>query len=269
VRDVSPDWRVLHPRHVHAAPPPPHTSSRLDRLALHQLQPPLADPLTTDTRCQHRYAKQKRCRLHTQRLDARFCVHHLKFYQPSEFSAALTANLAELKSPEALNDFLSRLLLLLAQHKISPRRAAVLGYLTSQLLRTIYAIDQKAQQAQREEESSAPQINLDVSRPTWDSRYDLPEDDPDAPHNAKRRFIIHMPRPQREPLDASVPRTTSAAPAPLVRNGGSSHRKTRARIRRRQVGSSRKNIRRRSAYARLQNKNEALGRLSSASLWLF
>ena len=182
----------------------------------------LADQLNIDQRCQHRYANQKRCRLSTQRLDARFCLHHLKFYQPSEVATALTANLAELKSPEALNDFLSRLLLLLAQNKISPRRAAVLGYLTSQLLRTIHAIDQKAQQAKRDEENADVQVNVDVSRPTWDAHHDLPEDDPNAPHNPMRRFIANMPRPERDPLDACAPRTSSAAQVPLVRSGGSS-----------------------------------------------
>jgi hypothetical protein len=157
-----------------------HTSNSNTPNALHHPQPTLAAHLTTDTRCQHRYANQKRCRLNTQRLDARFCLHHLKFYQPSEVAVALTANLAELKSPQALNDFLSRLLLLLAQNKISPRRAAVLGYITNQLLRTIHAIDQKAQQAKRDEENAEVQVNVDIGRPTWNPLHDLPEDDPNA-----------------------------------------------------------------------------------------
>ena len=178
--------------------------------ALHHPQPTLAAQLNTDTRCQHRYANQKRCRLSTARHDTRFCLHHLKFYQPSEVAAALTLALTkegaapELKSPEALNDFLSRLLLLLAQNKISPRRAAVLGYLTNQLLRTIHAIDQKAQQAKRDEENADVQVNVDIGRPTWNPLHDPPEDDPNAPQNAQRRFIIDMPRPEREPLDTSV-----------------------------------------------------------------
>jgi hypothetical protein len=189
-----------------------HTSNSNTPNALHHPQPTLAAHLTTDTRCQHRYANQKRCRLNTARRDTRFCVHHLKFYQSSEVSAALTANLAELKSPQALNDFLSRLLLLLAQNKISPRRAAVLGYITNQLLRTIHAIDQKAQQAKRDEENAEVHVNVDIGRPTWNPLHDSPEDDPNAPQNAKRRFIIDMPRPQREPLDASVSSGGSSDP---------------------------------------------------------
>ena len=241
----------------------------------------LAEQLNIDHRCQHRYANQKRCRLNTQRLDTRFCVHHLKFYQPSEVAAALTSNLAELKSPEALNDFLSRLLLLLAQNKISPRRAAVLGYITNQLLRTIHAIDQKALQARRDEENADVQVNVDVSRPTWDAHHDLPEDDPNAPHNAMRRFIANMPRPERDPLPAPTAessehlRPNARARTSRARTSrkratqmACAHQKTKARIGGWQIGSSREDIRRRSAYATLQNKNEALGRITSASHWL-
>ena len=189
-----------------------HTSNSNTPNALHHPQPTLAAHLTTDTRCQHRYANQKRCRLNTQRLDARFCLHHLKFYQPSEVAVALTANLAELKSPQALNDFLSRLLLLLAQNKISPRRAAVLGYITNQLLRTIHAIDQKAQQAKRDEENAEVHVNVDIGRPTWNPLHDLPEDDP-LPSPVGHPQNCHPERSEGSAFSSAVNATPTAPPA--------------------------------------------------------
>jgi len=189
-----------------------HTSNSNTPNALHHPQPTLAAHLTTDTRCQHRYANQKRCRLNTQRLDARFCLHHLKFYQPSEVAVALTANLAELKSPQALNDFLSRLLLLLAQNKISPRRAAVLGYITNQLLRTIHAIDQKAQQAKRDEENAEVQVNVDIGRPTWNPLHDLPEDDP-LPSPVGHPQNCHPERSEGSAFSSAVNATPTTPPA--------------------------------------------------------
>jgi hypothetical protein len=58
----------------------------------------------------------------------------------AEVAAILTANLDDLSSPEQINTFLSRLLLLLAQDKISARRAAVLTYIASQLLRSVHTM---------------------------------------------------------------------------------------------------------------------------------
>jgi len=51
-------------------------------------------------------------------------------------------------------------LLLLAQNKISPRRASVLAYITNQLLRTVVVINHKVS---REPE----QIIVDVARPCY------------------------------------------------------------------------------------------------------
>ena len=47
--------------------------------------------------------------------------------------ASLTGDLNEFPSAIPINDFLARLILLLAENKISPRRAAVLAYITNQL----------------------------------------------------------------------------------------------------------------------------------------
>src|SRR6266404_3188117 len=68
-----------------------------------------------------------------------------------------------------INDFLARLLLLLAQDKISTRRAAVLAYITNQLLRTLPAIA-------KEVNAEPTQIIFDMPGPDRDRN--VPEQNP-------------------------------------------------------------------------------------------
>ena len=129
---------------------------------------PIAKPSNiSNSRCQHRYAHGKRCRLSISNLDSAFCPIHstLPGYETdsSEIAAALTANLSEFRSAVAVNDFLARLLLLLAQNRISPRKAAVLAYITNQLLRTLPAIDRELNPPV--DPNERVQIIYDIDRP--------------------------------------------------------------------------------------------------------
>ena len=103
-------------------------------------------------RCTHRFPNGRRCRLYATNVNPNFCPAHAALPanqpNPAEIAATLTVNLDDFTSAAQINDFLSRLLLLLAQDKISPRRAAVLAYITNQLLRTLPAI---AKEENREE----------------------------------------------------------------------------------------------------------------------
>jgi hypothetical protein len=110
-------------------------------------------PINTSARCTHRYANGRRCRLYATSANPRFCPSHadLPHHRPDPAETAATQ----------INDLLSRLLLLLAQDKISTRRAAVLTYITSQLLRTLPAIDK---------EGDGPAMLIyDAPRPCYDS----------------------------------------------------------------------------------------------------
>jgi hypothetical protein len=128
----------------------------------------MTQPLSTSTntstaRCQFRFSNRKRCRMSTRNYD-HFCPSHAKAQQIAATATELTANLDKFKSVEELHDFLSRLLLLLAQNKISPRRAAVLAYITNQLLRTITEIQSQADAAAKKKPI---QIVIDVPRPDY------------------------------------------------------------------------------------------------------
>jgi hypothetical protein len=99
--------------------------------------------INNSVRCSHYFANGRRCRLYTTSLNSTFCPGHAPREpqaDPAEVAVILTANLDDLSSPEQINTFLSRLLLLLAQDKISARRAAVLTYIASQLLRSVHTM---------------------------------------------------------------------------------------------------------------------------------
>jgi hypothetical protein len=103
--------------------------------------------INDSSRCTHRFANGKRCRLFASHLDSAFCPGHAGLPEDhrelADTAASLTADLREFRSAIPINDFLARLLLLLAENKISPRRVAVLAYITNQLLRTLPAIDRE------------------------------------------------------------------------------------------------------------------------------
>ena len=88
-------------------------------------------------RCRFYSSSGRRCRIPAD--SGGLCAKH-QADQVAEVAATLTANLDDLSSPEQINTFLSRLLLLLAQDKISARRAAVLTYIASQLLRSVHTM---------------------------------------------------------------------------------------------------------------------------------
>jgi hypothetical protein len=127
-------------------------------------------------RCTHRFANGMRSRLLTLEAGSAFCAHANSVEnqrEPADTAAALTADLKEFRSAIPINDFLARLLLLLAENKISPRRAAVLAYITNQLLRTLPAIDRE--------------LN--------------PKEDPNQPHE----IVWDMPGPKRDGPPAPGP----------------------------------------------------------------
>jgi hypothetical protein len=108
--------------------------------------------IPNSARCNYRFPNGMRCRL-VGFGSQPFCPKHTQVAappqpNPAEVASTLTANLDDFTSAAQINDFLSRLLLLLAQDKISTRRAAVLAYVTNQLLRTLPAI---AKEENREE----------------------------------------------------------------------------------------------------------------------
>jgi len=96
------------------------------------------------SRCQ-RTTRNGRCRMPAIDPSGTLCFDHasaaLQDRDNADFSAALTRESSGFQTAEGINFALGDLYLLLAQGRISPRRAAALGYISSLLLRTLPAID--------------------------------------------------------------------------------------------------------------------------------
>jgi len=97
-------------------------------------------------RCSHRDAAGRQCR--TPITDPRSSLCSFHFSQRAQKQADLTdvyaplvRNSQGLQTAQGINFSLTNLYQLLAQNLISPRRAAVLAYINSLLLRTLPAID--------------------------------------------------------------------------------------------------------------------------------
>jgi hypothetical protein len=105
-------------------------------------------PVETDrepSRCHHRFPNGKRCRLPGADSQLGLCLRHFTLsaaaalfrkhaHDDSEdFSVELLGSPSELTSAIEVKTFLSRLLVLVTSGRISPRRAAVLVYITNQL----------------------------------------------------------------------------------------------------------------------------------------
>ena len=104
----------------------------------------IALPGNPDAKCTHFTARGRRCRLRA--LRSGLCFRHAALQiepaQPvdADLSSDFLIQLDDLQSADQINQFLAKLLILVVQNRISPRRAAVLTYITNQLLHSLVAI---------------------------------------------------------------------------------------------------------------------------------
>ena len=91
--------------------------------------------------CSHRTRTGRRCRFPVSENSA-LCFRHaaLRETPDADFASAFS-QLGDFRSAVTINEFLSKLLALLVQNRISTRRASVLAYITNQLLRTLPVIE--------------------------------------------------------------------------------------------------------------------------------
>ena len=101
-------------------------------------------PINKSARCQHRTPAGRQCRLLASNTHSGLCVqHHVDHRQrtAADLSACLTKRSGSFETAQGINSLLVNLYRLLAENRISPRRAAVLAYINSLLLRTLPAMD--------------------------------------------------------------------------------------------------------------------------------
>jgi hypothetical protein len=92
-----------------------------------------------EPRCTQIFSNGKRCRLFA-KPNSTLCPKHAGT-EAEELTTTLTGGLDEFTSAAPINQFLSRLLLLLAQDRISPRRGAVMAYTANLLLRSVSVME--------------------------------------------------------------------------------------------------------------------------------
>jgi len=122
-------------------------------------------------RCQARNRSGSQCRLHVQPPSGRLCSRHAaradKITTVLDDSTDLFDEIFEdnelvLNTTENINAVLSNIVFLAARGRISPRRAAVISYALSLILRSVVVMDRNAA-------NEPPQITWDAPRPKPDN----------------------------------------------------------------------------------------------------
>lgn len=116
-----------------------------------------------DHRCQHRTPSGRRCKLPIEAKGQMYCYSHnlelRKKLDALDLKEALLTGHQGFQTAQGINNSLSNLYKLLANNYISPRRASVLAFISSMLLRTLPAID--ADQAAGITDPTAPDEDAD------------------------------------------------------------------------------------------------------------
>jgi hypothetical protein len=177
------------------------------------------------TRCQHRTPKGRQCRTPLTAAHATLCPRHALLAQDrlrddsTDLSSLLDKSLPEKKSAADIRTQLWNLSLALQQGRVSPRRAAVLAYISSLLVRTLPAIE-KAQFSDGEglDLTGAPrpdynQVTIDIpgAERHWDADGNLI---PNAP--AQPPSVPDQPLPDPTSTYPTSADPTSDSPADSV-----------------------------------------------------
>src|SRR5713226_660488 len=108
------------------------------------MKPKKVTPVVLSARCTYRTDTGRRCRLSVSDAHSSLCRQHRAEQiqeQAADHHLQLVRNFEGFQTAQGINHSLKHLYELLAQNRISPRRAAVLSYISSLLLRTLPQID--------------------------------------------------------------------------------------------------------------------------------
>ena len=155
----------------------------------------LSSSLIRAARCQHRTPTGRQCCCLVADARAGLCSRHAAMQQShaADFAAPLLSDAARFQNAQGINHSLRALYALLAQDRISPRRASVLAYISSLLLRTLPAIDNDPYP--HAGLAPVPEIVPDLSSQDDEANEDPETDgDPEAPED--------LPQPTRDTVPA-------------------------------------------------------------------
>ena len=160
---------------LHQQPPATPVTAEVAESAAAPIEKPQRSPapLEDPARCHFRYPNGRRCTLPGLLEKSGFCLRHYNRHvaaglpltfspgDTEDLSAELLPELSEFDSANPINKYLERLLVLATKGRVTPRRAAVLAYLTNQLLHSVHAMD-------REEAAEPQSFVFDLPRPKRD-----------------------------------------------------------------------------------------------------
>ena len=153
---------------------------------------------TSNSRCNYLSGSSRRCRLPISDSGSDFCRKHIRIRQEiiasSDLTLMLTGPFQRFDSACKINDFLSDLLRLLAEKRITARDATTMAYISSLQLRTLPIIEHESTQA------------LDVlnQRRAQDFR-------------ANAHTVFGLPRPDRSDPAPDPPKSAPETPAEATR----------------------------------------------------
>jgi hypothetical protein len=131
------------------------------------IKPSNTNSIAKHPRCSHRFANGMRCSVPAPKPDVPFCPRHARLAQNEPIEQDLAEHILkdsqDFQTAQGVNYSLASIFELLAQNRISARRAAVLAYIGSLLLRTHACIDRE--QSLNAEDSSIHIDFGDLPRP--------------------------------------------------------------------------------------------------------
>jgi hypothetical protein len=152
------------------------------------MKPQPANSVVVSVRCTHRTSGGRRCRLSVSDPRSVLCPQHRAEQLEAETAdhhTHLIRNFHHFQTAQGINNSLNNLYQLLAQNRISPRRAAVLSYISSLLLRTLPQIDSDRAAGIFDPSKPKP-ISVPVSVPAEDAdTQDNDENDEDGENAAE------------------------------------------------------------------------------------
>ena len=154
--------------------------------------------INSSARCQHRTTTGRRCRLAVVQASSGLCFRHAflrsKLGEEADLRTALAGDLPDFTSAEQINAFLSKLLLLLSENRVSPRRAAVIAYVGSLLLRSLPLVQWERSGGDDSHSSEIVVDFGDLPRPNRDSLPAIePDSTPDPATNRHDHFVDFRP----------------------------------------------------------------------------
>ena len=200
------------------------------------MKPAPAKPTPGHHRCFYRFPAGRQCRSWVIDPRGMFCRRHCAAQPngPDDFALHLLQRSCNFQNAQGIHDSVQSLYTLLAADAISPRRAAVLGYLASLLIRTLPVVYKDpfpeagtpmsaAQLAEREKAKSLVAIASEppVPAPTQKrslAKKAMPAQRPVPTQNSAPR-PSSTPTPQPQPPADPVPATTTASTPEHLGNG--------------------------------------------------